>query len=301
MVRLSLKRLLREPLLHFALFGAIIFAVNAWLNGPGTQARPRVDMTPAEIEHLRTLWQRTWQRPPTPGELRGAIDARVREEILYREALAMGLDKDDTVVRRRLMQKLEFLSEDILVTGEPKAEDLEAYFREHAERYREPARISFSQVFFNVDRHGIETDAKARTALQILTATENALATAGQGLGDHLFTIESDYFDHSLLDIARTFGKEFADRITELQTGQWQGPVASGYGLHVVFIKERTSGRMPALAEVRESVVRDYEQARREEASKAFYARLKERYDIVIDQTALNAAAPAGSLAEVAR
>lgn len=297
----NLKRVLREPLLHFALLGAMIFGLNLWLNVPTAQTRPRIEITAAEIEHLRTLWQRTWQRPPTPEELRGLIDTRVREEILYREALAMGLDKEDTVVRRRLVQKLEFLSEDVATMVEPNEENLERYFLDHAEHYREPVRLSFAHVYFSADRHGQQTGALAKRALQLLTANGGAPAEGGRGLGDHLFAIEYDYVDQGVPEVARTFGKDFADEIAQLPTSRWQGPVLSGFGLHLVYINDRVHGRMPALSDVRDAVLRDYEQARREEASQGFYARLKQRYEIIVGQMVLSGAVRAESLAEATR
>ncbi|KPK38279.1 MAG: hypothetical protein AMJ69_08835 [Gammaproteobacteria bacterium SG8_47] len=285
-----MNKLLREPLLHFVLLGAAIFGFNALVTKPAADAQPRVEVTAADIEHLRTLWQRTWQRPPSAQELRGVVEAQVREEILYREALAMGLGQDDTVVRRRLAQKLEFLAEDLLSTREPSTEELERYFIQHTERYRVPARLSFTQVYFSTDRHGVETEAVAREALLALTAGSGSPAEAGQGMGDALFTLDYAYTDLSMPDVAHTFGREFADAIESLPTQQWQGPVASGYGLHLVFIQERIAGELPALVDVRDAVLRDYEQARRDEAAQAFYDRLKQGYRIVIDENALSAA-----------
>lgn len=292
-----MNRVFREPLLHFALLGTVIFGINVLFSDSTTETKPQIEITAADIEHLRTLWQRTWQRPPTPEELRGAIDARVREEILYREALAMGLDKDDTVVRRRLVQKLEFLSEDVVTLAEPSTAALEHYFKEHVERYREPARLSFAQVYFSTDRHGLQAEAMASEALLALTAGAGSPVEAGQGLGDR-FLLDYAYGDESMQDISRKFGRDFADAIAQLPPGQWHGPILSGYGLHLVYIEDRTPGRTPALAEVRDVVLRDYEQAKREEAAQAFYDRLKQRYRIAIDEKALSSVAHTGLVAE---
>ncbi|GKS59342.1 hypothetical protein YTPLAS18_28690 [Nitrospira sp.] len=295
-----MRRVIREPLLHFALLGLVIFGLNTWLDDTAVHNGLRIELTAADIGHLRTLWQRTWQRPPTADELRGAIEDRVREEILYREALAMGLDKDDTVVRRRLMQKLKFLSEDLMAGTEPTVDELQRYFREHRERYREPVRLQFSQVFFNVDRHGAKAAGMAREALESLTA-RGASANAGQALGDRLLTLVYDYPEQSVEDVARVFGDDFARQVVQLPVGGWQGPVRSGYGLHLVYIKDRRPGLVPTLASVQHAVLRDYEQAKREEAAEDFYERLRARYDIVIDQTALESLARGRSLAEAAR
>lgn len=288
-----MSKLLREPLFHFALLGAAIFGVNALWSSADTDAQPRIDIAAADIEHLRTIWQRTWQRPPTPEELRGAVEARVREEVLYREALAMGLDQHDTVVRRRLAQKLEFLSEDLMTLAEPSVEELERYFIQHSEQYREPTRLTFTQIYFSTDRHGVETDAVAREALLALTAAGGSPPEAGEGRGDRLYTMEYAYTDQSVRSIARIFGQDFVDAIADLPAGSWQGPIASGYGLHLVFVSERVPGELPSFEDARETVLRDFEQTRRDEAARAFYEQLKQRYQIMIDEKALSAAATA--------
>lgn len=284
-----MNSIFREPLLHFALLGAVIFGVNAFLNDGAAKTKPQIEITAADIEHLRALWQRTWQRPPTPKELQGAIDARVREEILYREALAMGLDKDDTVIRRRLVQKLEFLSEGVATSVEPNSAELHRYLKEHAERYREPARLSFMQVYFNTDRHGPQTETITRKALQALSAGGGSPMEAGRGYGDR-FVLGYAYGNESIADISHKFGQGFADAIAPLPPGRWHGPIASGYGLHLVYIEDRTPARTPPLAEVRDAVLHDYEQAKREKVMQAFYERLKQRYHIVIDEAAFRRA-----------
>lgn len=283
-----MSRLLREPLLHFAVLGALIFGLDALFGPRPGQDLPRVEISAAEINHLRTLWQRTWQRPPTPAELRGAVDARVREEILYRQALAMGLDKDDTVVRRRLVQKLEFLTEDLASDTQPGEQELDRYRAANADRYSEPARLGFSQIYFNPDRRGTpQAEAAARDALLVLNAGPGSPPQAGEALGDPLLGLEFTYADVEMPEVARLFGQEFAHAIAPLAPGSWQGPVRSGYGVHLVYVSARTPGRVLPLAEVGDAVRRDFLRDRRVQHMEALYERLKAGYRIVIDEAAL--------------
>ena len=287
-MKLTTNKWLQEPLVRFLIIGAAIFAINAWVNNSDQGAKPSVDITAADIDRLRTLWQRKWQRPPTHAELQGLVNAEIREEILYREALAMGLDKDDTIVRRRMAQKLKFLTEDLMALKDPNNEELMNYYEKHADKYREPARLSFTHIYFSSDRRGFNAEADAQQALLNLNAKGGSPVDAGQALGDR-FMLDSNYDQLTIPDIARLFGGKFANALEKLPQGGWQGPVTSGYGVHLVYITEHIPGRLPDLAEVRDAVSRDYQQQKREAANQAFYARLKQRYNISIDQTALEA------------
>jgi hypothetical protein len=287
-MKLTTNKWLQEPLVRFLIIGAAIFAINAWVNNSDQGAKPSVDITAADIDRLRTLWQRKWQRPPTHAELQGLVNAEIREEILYREALAMGLDKDDTIVRRRMAQKLEFLTEDLMTLKDPNNKELMNYYEKHTDKYREPARLSFTHIYFSSDRRGFNAEADAQQALLNLNAKGGSPVDAGQALGDR-FMLDSNYDQLTIPDIARLFGGKFANALEKLPQGGWQGPVTSGYGVHLVYITEHIPGRLPDLAEVRDAVSRDYQQQKREAANQAFYARLKQRYNISIDQTALEA------------
>jgi hypothetical protein len=287
-MKLTTNKWLQEPLVRFLIIGAAIFAINAWVNNSDQGAKPSVDITAADIDRLRTLWQRKWQRPPTHAELQGLVNAEIREEILYREALAMGLDKDDTIVRRRMAQKLEFLTEDLMTLKDPNNKELMNYYEKHTDKYREPARLSFTHIYFSSDRRGFNAEVDAQQALLNLNAKGGSPVDAGQALGDR-FMLDSNYDQLTIPDIARLFGGNFANALEKLPQGSWQGPVTSGYGIHLVYITEHIPVRLPDLAEVRDAVSRDYQQQKREAANQAFYARLKQRYNISIDQTALEA------------
>jgi peptidyl-prolyl cis-trans isomerase C len=280
-------KLLRQPLLHFLLLGAGIFALNAWL-GRGNDASRTISIDAGDVTRLAEVWQRQWGRPPGGDELHGLVEQQIREEILYREAVALGLDKDDVIIRRRLAQKLEFLAEDLAADAQPTPADLDAFFAAHPERYREPPRLTFSHLYFSRDRHGAQTDARAASALDKLHQDPALDAAAVRALGDP-FMLQSEFADRTPTELDRLFGGDFGARVAALPAGTWQGPLASGYGLHLILVTNRTDARLPALGEVRDAVERDYIDAKRRDANATFYEQLRARYRIDIAPGALDA------------
>jgi len=273
-------RLLREPLVHFLAIGVLLFVLFALVNDDRRAAGNRIEITAADVEQLALMFRKQWQRPPDQQELQGLVDARVREEVLYREALAMGLDEDDTIVRRRLAQKVEFLMGDVSGITEPEDETLQIYYQEHAERYREPPRLGLSQVYFSTDRRGEQAAIDAEALLSRLRAA-NPPITQAPDEGDPLM-LPHIYVDKSTDDIARDFGAAFAERIGGLDTKLWHGPVASAYGLHLVYIASRDEARLPPLEEVRSQVVNDWLVEQRRTADERIYRRLRSRYEISV-------------------
>lgn len=283
------RRLLREPLVHFVLLGTLLFGGWAALGGGGAPgAGERIVVTRGRIATLAELFERTWQRPPTPGELQGLVDDWVREEIAYREALAMGLDRDDTIIRRRLRQKLEFVVGDLSPPAPPTDEVLDAFLTAHANDYRQDARVTFEHVFVSRDRHGERAAAVARDVLEQLDQ-----GAAPATLGDPL-DLPRRFERISAGDLARSFGQPFAAAVVGATVGGWRGPVVSGFGLHLVRIEAIEPAAMPTLAEVRDQVARDWAAALRRETSEAFYERLERRYQILVEATADDPGAPAG-------
>lgn len=291
-MRRLLRRCLREPLLHFLLLGAAIFGLNAWLQDAELDSEAVIEVTAADIERLSELWRRQWQREPTTEELRGLVESHVREEILYREAIKMGLDRNDIVVRRRLAQKMEFLTEDLARPEDPSEEDLRRFYAEHSDRYSEPARVSLGHVYFSRDRRGKDAEQDARRALAELAAHAEATGRADE-MGDP-FMLQHVYVQVSQRELGGIFGQDFAKTVMELPVGRWEGPVASAHGVHAVRVEERIEARQRPLEEVREKAREDYRQARREEANRTFYARLRERYRILIDEKAFGMQPMAG-------
>jgi hypothetical protein len=268
--------ILREPLLHFLVLGGLLFGLFGLTQGPEQEGARQIRVTAAQVEQLAAQFSRTWMRPPTDEELAGLIEQHIRSEVFYREALAMGLDQDDPYVRNRLGQKLEFLLDDLSADTEPGDEILTQYLREHAERYRAPARVSFEQVYLNPDRHPrLEEDA-AEALARLRAGADPA------GLGD-VSLLGQAFDDLSQPEIARQFGDAFAESLLELEPGQWLGPIPSGLGAHLVQVSDRQPTRRPTLDEVRPLVLRDWQDKRRREQKEQAYARLRQRYAITVE------------------
>ena len=276
-----MKRLLREPLLHFLLLGAGLFLAYGLLQRNGGGGEPgQILVTRGQIEHLALGFAKTWQRPPTPVELAGLVHDRVREEVYCREALALGLDQEDTVIRRRLRQKMEFVSDDIAALLEPTEAELEEYLRTHADSFRVEPRFTFRQVYLDPQKHGERlADEVAQLLTQLNQAGDGFDASA---LGDSLL-LEPQFAGLPRGDVAKQFGEAFALELERLEPGHWRGPVESGYGVHLVFVSERTQGRLPLLAEVRDAVRREWDNARRLAANEAFYQELLGHYRVTIE------------------
>jgi len=216
----------------------------------------------------------------------GLIREYVREEVYYREGMALGLDRDDTVIRRRLKQKLEFVAEAAGIATEPTDDDLRAFLEQRGDAYRTDARVSFVHVFLSAERRG---NAVAQDAAPVLAALQSGNeAVDPTALGDPTM-LERQFEDVPLRDIAAQFGEEFADRVAGLPVGQWQGPIESSYGMHLVLLGARTDGRAPALDEVRDALRRDWLNERRSAANEAYYQSLLQRYTVTTEGRGGNA------------
>jgi hypothetical protein len=271
-----MKRLLAEPLLHFLALGGALFLAFGVLAGRDGAPRGDAIVVPAgKVEQMSAIFARTWQRPPTAAELDGLIDDWVREEAAVREALRLGLDRDDTVIRRRLRQKFEFMVEDVAAIVEPTEADLSAYLEANADDLRVDARLSFRQILLS-EADGAEGEALLALLRDDLAADASALGAPTMLEHAHAAVTERD--------IAAVFGPRFAGAVADLTPGVWAGPIESGYGQHLVIVDRRDGGRVPGLDEVRERVRRDWEAARREAALEALYEELVGRYEVIIER-----------------
>ena len=279
-------RWMREPLVHFLLLGLALFGLYAVI-GQGRDEGPQkaVVVTAQDVAWLRESWQRQRNRPPTQDELRGLVDDFIREEILYREAVSLGLDQDDMIVRRRMAQKMEFLFTDLSELRAPTDVELLAYFETNRERYAEPARVSFSHIYFNPDLRGARTDEDARALLEELPPSPPSPESMAQ-LGDPLM-LQPHYADRTKRDIHSLFGSEFADVIAAMEPGQWTGPIRSGYGVHLVYVQTRSASQPAELAQVRERVLVDFSADRRSDGKQRYYEQLRTQYDVKIEPTEL--------------
>ncbi len=268
--------------MHFLCAGALVFGVYAWLHpewlvGDDPQ---RIELTSDDLRQITVAWVAQGRPAPTPDELRNLVEERVREEILYREALAMGLDQGDTIVKRRLAQKMDFLFEDVSALREPADGELEAYFAANAARFSEPARVTFRQLYFSPDKRGAHARDDAAGALAQL-ANERIDSNAAERLADP-FMFQDYYGDRPFEQVATAFGPGFASALFEAEPGAWQGPVESGYGWHLIYVDTHTPARTPELAEVEADVRNAWLETQREELKRAALAQMRERYEIVI-------------------
>jgi hypothetical protein len=275
-----MRKLLREPLLHFLLIGIGLFVVYDVVRGGDTGAPRDIVVTEARVEALAQSFASTWMRPPTPQEITGLVDDYIAEEIYYREAVAMGLDQDDTVIRRRLRQKMEFISEDAAATAEPVDAQLQEFLAKHPEKFLEPAQLSFRQIYFSTEQRGNQARPQAEQLLASLQAGRGPadLATAGDST-----LLPPDMQSASPQLIANTFGSDFAAQVEEAPVGQWSGPLQSGFGLHLVHVDERVAGALPVLDQIRPIVLREYQAEQRTHSNKKFLDDLRAKYDIRIE------------------
>jgi hypothetical protein len=268
-------RLLREPLLHFVVLGGLLFAAHAAL-APGEETVPRepvIHITAADADWLKEMWTRQWRRPPTDGELAGLIADQLKEEVLAREAQAQGLDVGDTVVRRRLAQKMSFVLDDTLRVAQPTEAELHAFYDAHPDLVRTPQRVSFTQVFFRRE----QGDDRARATLASLS--NGALA---EEHGDSLL-LGVTFADQDEQALTDQFGAAFAKAVLRLPVGRWSGPIESGYGLHLVKVTQVSPPQDLPFAEVRQRLAEEWYRQRQETARAQLVDGLMRKYRVVAD------------------
>jgi hypothetical protein len=280
MIRHKFLRLIRDPLCHFLVLGAGIFILYSVVNGPAKMPADRIIIDENQVLRLSAQFQRTWMRPPTRQELQGLADDFLKEEILYREAKALGIDQDDLVIRRRLRQKMEFLNEDLTEPKAPTNAELQSYFDANRDKFRRSDRLSFQQIYLNPLE---STGDLKQTAVELLTRLNSnpALSADPNSIGD--VTLLPTQLDAATEpEVAHTFGKSFAKVIKNATIGRWSGPYESGYGLHLVRVIEHETGGLPAMAEIRPILEREWYEERRNELKDSFYQALRARYDVEI-------------------
>ena len=272
-----MARLVREPLLHFLALGALIFAVNALLHPSQAGDPHRIAIGKADIERVRALYAQQWGAPPADADMPKLVENYLRSEILAREGASLGLMADDAVVRNRLVQKMEFLLQDISAIAQPSEAEMAAWLAAHADRYRVPERLVFRHIYFSPSLRGDRADGDARAMLASLTPAKTAPDPAGDP-----FMLAADPEPRSGADIARDFGADFAAALFALPAGSWQGPMRSALGVHLVRIDQRLDARLPPLGEIRDRVHDDMMTERFQTASDAAYARIRAKYTVTV-------------------
>ncbi len=274
----AIRRLLSEPLLHFIVLGGLLFGVYAFRNSDATSGTEQLVVSSGKIEHLAGLFAKTWQRPPTEAELKGLIDDYVREEVAYREGMSMGLDRDDTIIRRRIRQKLDFVAQDLLDLVEPTEEQLAAFLQKHPEKFQADARLTFRQVYFSIEEHSDDLDNRIKDLVAKLQSDRSIDASQQ---GDRIL-LEFLQENISAREIQSMFGKAFSDQLVTLELGKWHGPIQSAYGLHAVIVDSREGGTTPPLELVSDAVRREWEHEQRLKLREEFYEKLLEKYDVTL-------------------
>ncbi len=277
-----MKRILKSPLVYFFVVGFVVFGLHSFLNREDRDDSDplTVDVTSGDIEWIRSSWEARMRRPPTQQELQALVDRFIRDEILFREAMAMDLDDRDLVIQRRLVQKLTFVLEDLAETMEPTDDELKAYLLENEEKYRIPGTMSFTQVYYNPSKRK-NAMAEAETVLARLMLAEKGPEEAAS-LGDDMM-MDSSPRHKSPDEVARMLGEAFADQLFSIDEKGWQGPIRSTFGLHLVYISNHTPSRMPEFESIREKVQYDFMYYRKQDVVESAYNAVKSRYTILVE------------------
>lgn len=289
-----MKRLLREPLIHFLLLGAVLFLVYAYVErGHGSEQSRQITLTVDDLSQMVLVFRSQWRRDPTPEELRSLVEDRVHEEVLYREALALGIDKNDTIVKRRMAQKMQFLAEDVAAAREPAGEELAAWYEANRAQFALPPRIGFRHLYFSSDRRGERAHDDAAAALTKLAGQPEDSYLAGS-LAD-AFMFQEYYRDRTPEFLGKEFGPNFAIAVAKLSPGSWQGPFESGFGWHLVFVDTLIPGRAPAFEEVEADVKSAWLAEQKAQAWQKAYRDMRAKYIVLLPAPAENGTANGGT------
>jgi hypothetical protein len=276
-----LRRLAQEPLVLFLLIGLGLFALERWWSA----RHQLIVVSEQEVARIADLWTAQMGRPATPAELDGLVEQHVSEEVLYRAAVELGLDRDDVIVRRRLAQKMAFLLEDERSVVEPSEPALRAHWQAHPERWQRPARLSFQHVYWSAEERAgsvAAAEAAARDALERLEHASAADDSAWRSFGDP-FMLQRELGDRTVAEIGSLFGDAFAEALDATPVGGWRGPVRSTFGAHSVRVLSRSEAEQPPFEEVAAQVRDDLLARQRAEASERAYQELRARYRVEVE------------------
>jgi len=272
-------RLLKDPLVHFLLIGAALFGASAWRGEMIRAGRARITITAEQVAKARNTAALAQGSELSPAESAGLVESMVREEVFYREALALGLDKNDDEVRRRLVEKMNYLTQDL---ADPAAspDELQAFYTASPELFTIPPLVSFDQVFFSPAEHGDELEAAATAGLAALRAGKPP-----DQVGDHT-PLRAAYDDAPRDQVRVLFGDPMAEALFTVPPGDWAGPYRSDFGLHLVRLRSRTEARLPPFDEIAAHVAEEFGAKRRREANEAAYRRMRDNYNVTVETPA---------------
>ena len=277
-----LKRWLREPLLHFLLLGVVLFGAYAYIQRGrgGVESSKQIALTLDDLRTMDLYFESQWHRQPTPVEFQAMVEDKVREEVLYREGLAMGLDKDDEIVKRRMAQKMQFLAEDVAAAHEPSTAELKAWFEKNNSKFALPSRYSFRHLYFSPDKRGKNAQEDAAKVLaKIAGQPEDSKLAVSSG---DSFMFQDYYGDRTPEAIAKEFGPQFAVGLEKVKPGSWQGPIESGYGWHLVFVDTVIPGRIPAFEEMEPDVKTAWLAEQKQQAWQKAYKEMRAKYTVLL-------------------
>ena len=289
----AVRRWLGEPLLHFLILGVALFAMSAYLNRGlgGGASSTQIALTLDSLRQLEMSFEAQWQRPPTAEEFSRLVENKVQEEVLYREALTMGLDKDDTIVKRRMAQKVQFLAEDVAAAHEPTTDALKSWFEQNPAKFALPSRFSFRHLYFSPDRRGARAREDATKALaQLAGQPEDAELAAS--LADP-FMFQDYYRDRAPDYLGKEFGPQFTRAVEQLSPGAWQGPIESGFGWHLVYVDTVIPGRIPAFEEIESDVRTAWLGEQKARAWEKAYKDIRAKYTLLLPAPPAEGSTPA--------
>ncbi|WP_306914371.1 peptidylprolyl isomerase [Rhizobium mesoamericanum] len=297
------QRLLSEPLLHFIVVGVVLFGAYRLLTPApeGAADQQKINLTKDDVRQLAVTWLAQGRPAPTPDEMRSLMDQKVTEEILFREAVSLGLDRDDEIIKRRLAQKMDFLAADLAKLDEPDNAKLKEWYSKHSDRFALAPHLSFRHLYFSFDKHGDATRDAAVAAIPTISG-KPAGSPEVASIADP-FMFRNYYGDATPEQMAKEFGPDFAQALFTLKPGSWQGPVQSGYGWHLIWVDSIESGRVPAFEEVAPAVKSAWLDERYEEVKSNALKEMRSRYIVTLPTVTAddlqNLEAPAGARAQI--
>ena len=271
-----MKKILKEPFFHFIMIGVALFILYGLINVK-TNSKNTILINDFDVNNIIASWEMQWKRPPTEIELQNLIHQNIKQEIFYREALNMNLDHNDEIIKRRLAQKMKFLSNDIASIREPSDEELEQYYKDHSDKYLTPYTYSLYQITFSPDKRTDNKNDASVTLQQFSDATFDEMKNWGDPL-----PFPYHYTDISDNELALQLGSKFPEAIKEEEVNKWIGPIPSGFGYHLVYITKKIEPQLPSMDVVKKDIIRDYEYDHQKEINELIYKELKKKYDIEI-------------------
>jgi hypothetical protein len=272
-----MNKLLREPLLHFILIGLGLFLLYGWVSDE-SKSQDTIYFDDYDMNNIIASWEMQWKRLPTDEELKSLVEQNIRQEIFYQEALKMNLDHNDEIIKRRLAQKMNFLSNDLATLKEPSEEELKEYYAENKEAYLLPPVYSFYQISFRSDGRTNPRDDAEQLLKRIGERAPGSLKEEGDALPFPYFFEMTDGDE-----LGRQLGMKFSKSIETLEISKWAGPIRSGFGWHLVYVSTKTPARAPRFESIRKELKRDLEYEKQRKVNDQVYRELKNKYEIEFD------------------